>query len=114
MGAVYDFDGDGDLDVLGTQGQSNRPNAELVWARNDGTGLFTIQHNIAKGEGDFLQGVAVGRFQSAGPLEVALSWHEANKGIQILTVPVDAANQAWTWRQATPVGQDEALSAGDI
>lgn len=114
MAAVYDFDGDGHLDVLGTQGQGADTNAEFVWARNDGTGTFTIFDNIEAGDGDFLQGVAVERFQPGGPLEVALSWHAAGKGIQMLAVPDNPTGETWSRRQASPTSQDEALSVGDI
>ena len=81
MAAVRDFDGDGDLDVLGTQGTASNSNHSFAWARNSGSGVFTVLTNVATGgTGDFLQGVAVARFASGGPLEVALSWHNAGGG----------------------------------
>jgi hypothetical protein len=113
MAAVYDFDGDGAMDVLGTVGQGSEPNSTFYWARNDGQGNFTILDNIDPGDGDFLQGVAVERFDGEN-LSVALSWHEAGKGVQRLNVPADPSNQQWTWEQISQVSQDEALSAGDI
>ena len=113
MAAVYDFDGDGDLDVLGTEGQGSVANDNFIWARNDGSGSFTILTNIDNGDGDFLQGVAVERFQNDN-LEVALSWHQGNKGVQTLTVPSDPANETWSWRQISSTSQDEGLSVGDI
>jgi hypothetical protein len=113
MAVVDDFDSDGDMDVLGTEGQSSKPNASLVWARNDGSGSFTIISNISKGDGDFLQGVAVGQFQEA-TRQVALSWHTQGKGIQMLTIPSNPGKVAWPWRRISPISQDEALSAGDI
>jgi hypothetical protein len=114
MAAVYDFDGDGDMDVLGTQGKGSESNPNFVWARNDGSGAFTIFDNIESGDGDFLQGVAVERFQGSGPLEVALSWHAAGRGVQRLTVPSDPSSGTWARDQISPTSQDEALSAGDI
>lgn len=36
MAIVYDFDGDGDLDILGTKGQFK--SEEFLWARNNGNG----------------------------------------------------------------------------
>lgn len=114
MAAVHDFDGDGDLDILGTKGIGADANAEFVWARNDGAGRFTIHTNITDGEGDFLQGVVVERFTRAGPLEIALSWHEADQGVQMLTVPDDPARETWRWRRISDASQDEDLSAGDI
>jgi hypothetical protein len=114
MATVYDFDGDGDIDVLGTQGKGSDTNAVFVWGRNDGSGNFTILNNIEPGDGDFLQGVAVGNFHSSSSVEIALSWHEEEKGIQMLTVPLDPSNDIWSLRQISTISQDEALSRGDI
>ncbi len=114
MAAVYDFDGDGDLDVLGTQGVGADANAEFLWARNDGAGRFTIHRNVPEGEGDFLQGVTVGRFSDDGPVEIALSWHAADQGVQMLTVPEDPAAETWGWRRISDASQDEDLSMADL
>lgn len=113
MGTVYDFDGDRDLDILGTEGKGADANARMVWARNDGFGRFTIFENIPEAEGDFLQGVAVGSFRGER-LQVALSWHETGRGVQMLTVPQQPDRQSWTWERISEAAQDEALSAGDI
>lgn len=113
MAAVYDFDDDGDVDILGTEGKGSDPNANFVWAQNDGSGSFTILDNIDKGEGDFLQGVAINRFQGK-QLQVALSWHAGGKGVQMLTVPTDPENKTWDWQRISSFSQDEALTAGDI
>jgi hypothetical protein len=93
LAAAHDFDGDGHVDVLGTAGQGSNANSTFVWGRNDGSGRFTIHQNVASGDGDFLQGVAVGPLGGQG-LEVALSWHQAGKGIQRLHVPADPAGTA--------------------
>ncbi len=114
MAAVYDFDGDGDQDVLGTEGKGSEANARFVWTRNDGKGVFTVLKNISKAEGDFLQGVAVAPFKNLGPLEVALSWHESGHGIQMLTVPSKPESDLWSWRIISDTSQDEQLSAADI
>ena len=113
VAAIYDFDGDGFLDILGTEGVGSASNDNFVWARNDGSGNFTIRNNIDTADGDFLQGVAADEFVS-GNAEVALSWHRADRGIQILDVPSDPLNDKWPWRQISPTSQDEALSSGDI
>jgi hypothetical protein len=113
MAAVYDFDRDGDPDILGTQGKGSDPNAALAWARNDGAGSFQILPQIADGDGDFLQGVAVDRFAD-DVLEIALSWHAEGKGIQMLSVPGTPAGGPWPLRVISEVSQDEAVSAGDI
>ncbi len=114
MAAVEDFDGDGALDVLGTGGEGSSSNDTFVWARNDGSGSFTILDNIEAGDGDFLQGVAVERFAPEAPLQVALSWHASGRGVQMLTVPADPGSETWPWARVSEVSQDEGLSAGDI
>jgi len=61
MAAVYDFDGDGDMDVVGTEGIGSERNTRFVWARNDGQGNLTILENINyTSDGDFLQGYTAG------------------------------------------------------
>jgi hypothetical protein len=114
MAAVFDIDGDGDLDVLGTQGKGATPNDRFVWAQNNGSGKFNTYTNIARGEGDFLQGVTVARFQKGGPLEIALSWHASGKGIQKLNISNQPQLGIWSLQKISPVSQDEGLSAGDI
>lgn len=107
MAAVGDFDGDGLPDVLGTAGEGARANADFFLARNTG-GQFSVSQ-VAKAAGDFLQGVAVARFSPFGPPQVALSWHKAGFGVQLLT-----PGATWDWKTISQVSQDEDLSAGDI
>ncbi len=114
MAIIYDFDGDGDKDVLGTEGKGSEENANFVWARNNGKGSFVIFNNIEKARGDFLQGVAAAPFKNLSRIEVALSWHEAGHGIQMFTVPPDPFYGVWTWRKISDESQDEQLSMGDI
>ncbi len=114
LAAMWDLDGDGDIDVLATQGQGSHPNPSFTWAQNDGKGVFSIHTNIPQAQGDFLQGVAVDRFSRNEAWEVALSWHEKDKGIQMLTVPPDPGAAPWRWRLIADTSQDEQLSAGDI
>lgn len=114
MATVHDFDGDGDQDILGTKGEGSEFNATFVWADNDGNGQFTIRTNVSRGEGDFLQGVALDRFSLGGPLEIALSWHQADNGVQMLTVPDNPATETWSWRRISSTSQDEQISSGDI
>lgn len=123
MVAVHDFDDDGVPDILAARGiPYENDEAGFVWARNHGSGSFTIYDNLPAGEGDFLQGVAVGRFAPGRRLEVALSWHEQGRGVQMLSVPRepraaipgDRAAARWPWRRIADRSQDEQLSAGDI
>jgi hypothetical protein len=113
--AAYDFDDDGDIDLLGTVSNnanlSERGNA-FVWARNDGSGAFTILNNISAGTGDFLQGVVAE--STAGTTTVALSWHASAAGIQQLQVPADPVNTTWPISQLSATSQNEDLSSGDI
>jgi hypothetical protein len=111
---LHDFDDDGDLDAFGSQGSGQVNNDAFAWARNDGTGSFTVLDNIAPGDGNFLQGAAVARFDSSGPLEVAISWQDKRKGTQMITVPADPSGTAWAWRSISAFGEGEDLSAGDI
>jgi FG-GAP-like repeat len=113
MAAIYDFDGNAEPDILGTQGKGADPDARFVWAENEGGGSFRVSPTVAVGDGDFLQGVAVDRFSGNG-LEVALSWHADGKGIQMLAVPDSPSSESWPLRVISGVSQDEALSASDI
>lgn len=114
IAALYDFDRDGLVDVLGTAGQGSDPDPRFVWAHNDGSGSFTVLNNIKPGAGDFLQGVAVGTLADGGGVKVALSWHSPGDGIQMLSVPADPLVDTWTIEEISTLSQDEALSLGDI
>jgi len=113
MAAIVDVDGDNRPDVLATTGKGSNDSADFVLAHNSGAGSFQIQ-NIARGRGDFLQGVTVGQFTSPGRIQVALSWHTADMGVQMLTSPARPTEQPWEWSILSRFSQDEALSAGDI
>lgn len=112
MALVDDFDGDGSIDILGTEGKGNAANAIFSWAHNDGAGNFTIRNNIAPADGTFLQGVT--RLQHGASDDIVLSWHDTSNGLQALTIPADPANTIWSWRLLTPISGGEEISAGDI
>lgn len=112
--AVADFDGDGRLDILGTKGSGEYPvSDEFVLRRGNGRGGFGRGQRIRPGQGDFLQGVAVGRFTSDAGLEVALSWHEGATGVQLLVPPAGAVG-GLAWRTISSRSQDEQLTAADL
>jgi len=113
MALLFDFDNDGDIDILGTQGEGSAANADFVWAENDSTGTFTIHQNIDPASGDFLQGVAVVPVGDSG-MAVVLSWHRADEGIQMLSIPANPVSQTWTHSQITSISQREDLSQGNI
>lgn len=114
MAAVYDFDGDNHVDILGTQGKGSDPDPRFVWAHNSGTGSFNILNNVESRKGDFLQGVAVGQLRDGDNYTVALSWHMADQGVQTLTIPSVSVIEPWTWSKISATSQDEALDFGDI
>jgi len=113
MAAICDFDRDGDIDILGTQGIGSDANHDFVWAENDGKGHFTIHQNINySGEGDFLQGciittVDVHRY-------VVLSWHANESRSMALKVPGDPVTGQWETVFLSDFTLKEEVSAGDI
>jgi len=109
---IYDFDGDGHPDILGTDGKVY--GNSFVWARNDQRGVFSILKNIERGSGDFLQGAVIDSFYNNKRAQAVLSWHKAGKGLQLLAVPLDPSNELWEISKISSVSQDEGLSAGDI
>ncbi len=113
MAAVHDFDGDGDLDVLGTDGQVSGEG--FSWAQNDGAGLFTIRSitNAPTG-GDFLQGVSVDQVIAGGDEEVVLSWHNGASGTSMFTVPSDPAVANWPLTSISATTNQEQVPVGDI
>lgn len=114
MAVVYDFDRDGDIDILGTQGIGTESNDAFAWARNDGSGSFTVLTNVEDGSGTFLQGAVAGPLQDNGVPYIALSWHNSASSVQRIIVPYDPSIDTWTWEELSPSSQNEDLSHGDI
>ncbi|MHC4353398.1 MAG: FG-GAP repeat domain-containing protein [Planctomycetota bacterium] len=117
MAIVYDFDVDGDPDILGTEGVGAAKNIDFVWAENNGKGRFKIRKNINyTGGGDFLQGCAAARLGDT--IRVALSWHRDGGGIHTLNVPAEPAADTWTTtllsKTVSSPPQGEDLDFGDI
>ena len=56
MFLLHDLDGDGDTDILGTQGVGDADNDSFAWGQNNGSGVFTVRTNIQQGDGMFPQG----------------------------------------------------------
>lgn len=115
---AVDFDDDGDIDILGTTWNGANPDQKhkgnaFVWARNEGSGQFTILDNVDAGTGDFLQGAVYGTFTTGSP-QVLLSWHNIANRIEGLTVPAEPSTQQWAQQPQTSVSQSEDLSRGDI
>lgn len=111
---LEDLDGDGDIDALATRWTEERGESGLVLAENAGDGTFRITPLATAGTGDFLQGITSAAFSPAGGQQIALSWHAAGHGIQLLDVADDLQSTNWTLTTISEFSQDEALSAGDI
>jgi hypothetical protein len=110
MAVVCDVDGDGDPDVIGTDG---RPHGNLFsWAENDGSGRFRIHRGIARGHGDFLQGVALGRLAPGEPRSLVLSWHDASP-TEVLRFP-ERPGDPWRMETLSPVSLGEGLAMADL
>ncbi|MGI9549763.1 MAG: FG-GAP-like repeat-containing protein, partial [Aurantibacter sp.] len=119
MAFIHDFDGDGDPDLLGTTGAYT--GSDMVWARNNGSGSFTIHTNIPSGDTNysepFLAGIAGANFQSGGPFQMAINWNGAESTgspVQMLTVPADPVNTQWTLVDISDDSLGEDLQKGDI
>ncbi|MDX2473516.1 MAG: FG-GAP-like repeat-containing protein [Candidatus Krumholzibacteria bacterium] len=116
---VHDLDRDGDLDLFGTEGQGGAANPNLYWAENDGQGGFIVHPRVAVGHGDFPQGVAIGRFgqtlqDGVIPESIALSWHDQDNGIELLTVPANPGTTPWTLTTLSPFTLNEELQVADL
>ena len=120
MMMIHDFDHNGSLDILGTNGDYKGFN--LHWARNNGTGVFTIIHDIGKGnttyKEPFPSGWAAGNLRPGDPYQIVLSWNggeDGSSGIELLTPPKgDSAVAPWTLEIIHPSSQGEGLGSGDI
>lgn len=116
VAVVHDFDNDGDLDILGTNGQVG--GEDFSWARNDGAGTFTnFDITNTATAGDFLQGVSL--FQvidgsAGGQEEIILSWHNGGSGTAMLSVPDDPTTTAWPLTVLSTATNQEQAPTGDL
>ncbi|MGW8179934.1 MAG: FG-GAP repeat domain-containing protein, partial [bacterium] len=111
---LYDFNWDGHYDVLGRPATGSDADPNFLLARNRGEGTFAVLKTPGQAQGDFEQGIVVGPLEPGHEYQVALSWHKADQGIQLLTPPADPFTANWNWKKISEFSQDEALSAGDI
>ncbi|QDV05764.1 FG-GAP repeat protein [Planctomycetes bacterium Poly30] len=110
---VRDLDGDGHVDVLGTQGKGSASNRSFAWARGDGRGEFQAYTNIdASGWGDFVQGRAW--LGGSGGRTVVLSWHDRGKGLTGLRIPERPTEETWTAFTFSEHSLAEDLATGDM
>ena len=113
MAVVHDLDGDGDLDIVGTDGGPD--GEDFSWARNNGGGGFTnfdITHPAMGG--DFLQGAAVGQVIAGSGVEIVLSWHNGGVGTSMFTVPADPTTTAWPLTTISPTTNSEQSPTADV
>ncbi|MFP4339581.1 MAG: malectin domain-containing carbohydrate-binding protein [Cyclobacteriaceae bacterium] len=119
MSLIFDIDGDGDLDIFGTQGEY--VGAKMAWAENDGSGNFTIHTNIPDGTSTFketfMAGAVVADFEGDDGLEIVFTWNGGdggNSSVQMLSIPDDPVNEEWTIKNISEDSYGEAISAGDL
>lgn len=113
LAAVYDFDNDGDLDLLGTQGKGDDPNSAFAWARNNCEGHFSIIRNVSGGDGNILEGIEITHLLPNSPLQVVLSWR-TGASVQLLTVPANPSILQWPCERLSLDGLGAGLDAGDV
>ena len=114
---VYDIDGDGNLDLLGTEGNQDnllKVNPAISWAHNNGKGEFNIMTNIPSGEGDFLQGAVLYRPGIGGPVNFVLSWHKGGTPVQMITATKKPDSGTWESQVISNLSQLEQLSVGHL
>jgi len=103
--AVFDFDADGDKDILG---------GGFGWARNDGSGSFEVLTNIAA-EGGFVQGAAVGFFKAGHRGLSVIYTYKNGDHVRRLDVPDDPVSTRWTNRIVYDwAGKSKDIDVGDI
>ncbi|MEM7167973.1 MAG: FG-GAP-like repeat-containing protein [Planctomycetota bacterium] len=127
LAAVHDYDGDGHLDIVGTETKLEFPltpqanGHRLHWAKGDGSGNFVVDY-IGDAPGttgvDFLQGISGGVYTPGGPFTTILSWQDGETGatpVQSLIPPVgDPTLQPWTFGTLHPTSLGEGVSTADI
>jgi hypothetical protein len=110
MAVLHDLDRDGDLDILGANGQHS--GSLLQWAENDGKASFTFHSNIPPTNGGFLQGARAAQIVPGGNPEVVLSWHNA-PNTQMYSIP-SPATADWSWAGISSTTNNEQIAVGDI
>ncbi|WP_289062482.1 malectin domain-containing carbohydrate-binding protein [uncultured Zobellia sp.] len=122
---VYDFDDDGNYDLLGTAlgvaPDSPYESEVLLWAKGDGEGNFTIFNNIPSGNTGyrepFVAGLAGGVFSVNGPYQMAINWNGAESTgapVQMLTPSSNPTEGTWSLVDISPDSSGEDIQAGDI
>ena len=108
---THDFDGDGDLDVLGTQGVGAALNHDVMLATNNGKGQFAVSNVGSLGTGDFVQGRVLADFGQGD--QILLSWHAKEGNINSVDLPGFKLGQL-LGTDGGNLTEKEDLSVGDI
>lgn len=112
LAVIADFDGDGALDLLGTDGAGN--GGRFLLARNEGAGRFRVRDDLPASGGDFLQGIVAARLVDGRPI-VVLSWHAKTfKNLEVLRRSTTDPAAPWQLETFFPFTLKEQLSLGDI
>ena len=121
---VYDFDGDGHMDLLGTQIGPNGleyRSERLLWAKNDGNGNFTVYDNIPVVNSGYFEpfvgGITGGNFGLGSPYQMAINWNGAESSgfpVQMLTPSPNPTTGMWTLVNISDDSSGEDIEAGDI
>ena len=111
---VFDFDHDGDLDLLGTTGIAS---ADFVWMeQTDSLSGAWLAHPLGQGNGDWVHGAVTADIVGGGDPEFVLTYHDGqdgSNGIEYFELPADPT-QPWTRVELDPFSFGEGLDAGDI
>jgi hypothetical protein len=113
---VYDFDGDGAVDILGLAETGAKTGPKMVWAQREREGSFIVHPNIGTGDVDVSSvcGAAPLRWRLGERIRVALSLKNPGTGIQMLTIPKDPVKESWRIEKISHVSQNGALSVADV
>lgn len=130
---VYDYDSDGDDDLLISKWQGYNNQYGLVdkilfklginditelkgnkffVALNNGSGSFNNTIELPDAEGDLLQGSNL--INIDGQKRIILSWHKPGFGIQEYKIADSFNGDKWSWGVLSKISQDEGLSVADI
>ncbi len=111
---VADFDGDGDLDVLGVSGSRDDPSL-LAVLLNDGTGTLVLDHTMETTPHGYT--ITAGDFDGDGDPDAALMHWSVLEEIPYLTIYDNAGDATFTIRQTITAKEERvhgALHAVDI
>lgn len=122
---INDWDCDGDIDFLGTEGMLTPINAadnnnEFHYGRNDGSGNFTVTAAGSSGFAGnvFPQGFTGGQLQPGEEFSALIGWNGSeinNIGVQRIVPPAGGPSSGpWAFSFIHPISEGEQMTLGDI